>query len=262
MESLGELDPGIDNLVIVPDGRLHRLPFGALRARNGEPLGLSRRISYAPSATLWIRWGGRHAAETAPARELAFADPEISHVSGEAALRGGDPWLAGLRLLPLPYAKREAAEMVRRIGNGSRVLEGSEASERALKEADFSEFGLLHFAAHAVVDDVKPERSAILLSPGAAQEDGMLQIREIVDLELDGRVVILTACRSASGAVLEGEGVVGLARAFFQAGARAVVGSLWPLRDDEAALLVRDFGGELARGTSLPDCWSSHSSGA
>jgi CHAT domain-containing protein len=122
-----------------------------------------------------------------------------------------------------------------------------------LKTAELSSFGLLYFAAHAVVDNLKPERSAVLLAPGSADEDGMLQIREIVDLDLEGRVVVLTACRSASGALLEGEGVVGLARAFFVAGARAVVGSLWPLQDDEAARLMREFTGQLGRGTSLSE---------
>jgi CHAT domain-containing protein len=78
-----------------------------------------------------------------------------------------------------------------------------------------------------------------------------LQSREIADLPLEGRVVVLSACRTAGGSVLRGEGVLSLARAFFQAGAPAVVGSLWPLRDDEAAALFSAFYDELARGKSL-----------
>jgi hypothetical protein len=63
--------------------------------------------------------------------------------------------------------------------------------------------------------------------------------------------VILSACRSASGTVLQGEGTLGLARAFFQAGARAVIGNLWPMRDDEAEALMGEFSRRLGRGQSL-----------
>ncbi len=107
---------------------------------------------------------------------------------------------------------------------------------------------MIHLAAHAVVDDDHPERSAVVLAPGDGEEDGLLQASEIAGLDLRGKVVILSACRTASGAVLEGEGVMGLARAFFEAGARAVVGSLWPLRDDDAAALMEQLSRELARG--------------
>jgi len=116
---------------------------------------------------------------------------------------------------------------------------------------DLAPFGIVHFAAHAVIDDRRPQRSAVVLAPGRDSEDGLLQVREIVDLDLDGAVVILSACSSASGTLLEGEGVMGLAHAFFRAGAHAVVGSLWPLRDDEAAELVRGFSDQLAAGLSV-----------
>jgi CHAT domain-containing protein len=101
------------------------------------------------------------------------------------------------------------------------------------------------------VDDAHPERSAIVLSPGGRGEDGLLQLREIVNLPLDRRVVILSGCRSASGTELEGEGVLGLARGFFQAGASAVVGTLWPVRDDEMEVFMTAFARELRRGRSL-----------
>jgi CHAT domain-containing protein len=137
------------------------------------------------------------------------------------------------------------------MGEGSRVLSGSDASEHFLKSADLSDFGVLHLATHAVVDHANPRRSAVLLSPGADDEDGFLQIREIVDLDLNGQIVLLTACRGASGELVQGEGILGLGRAFFQAGAGAVVGSLWPLRDDEAALLTEELAREIARGRSV-----------
>jgi CHAT domain-containing protein len=250
-DAFREVGDSIRRLVIVPDGCLHRLPFEALRPAPGrEPLGVDHELAYAPSITLWTRW--QSGEETAPqARVLALADPDLATVLEPSGERTVDPWVEGLRLGPLPHARREARSMVRSLRSGSRLVSGSEATERFLKKARLNEFGLLHFAAHAVVDPEKPERSAVLLAPGAPDEDGFLQIREIVDLDLDGQVVFLTTCRSASGTFIEGEGVLGLARAFFQAGARAVVGSLWPLRDDEAAALMEQFARHLGEGKSL-----------
>jgi CHAT domain-containing protein len=65
--------------------------------------------------------------------------------------------------------------------------------------------------------------------------------------------VVLSACRSASGTVLRGEGMLGLARSFFQAGARSVVGNLWPMRDDEAEAFMNEFSRRLARGKTLSE---------
>ncbi|HWN45531.1 MAG TPA: CHAT domain-containing protein, partial [Thermoanaerobaculia bacterium] len=112
-------------------------------------------------------------------------------------------------------------------------------------------FGLVHFAAHAVTDEVNPDRSAIYLSPGNSQEDGVLQVREIAEMDLGGRIVVLSTCESASGGILRGEGVMGLARAFFQAGAHTVVASLWKLRDDDGAALFDRFYLHLGQGKSV-----------
>jgi CHAT domain-containing protein len=137
------------------------------------------------------------------------------------------------------------------LGGRSRSLAGEQATERALKQMDLGDYRILHLAAHAVIDEQRPDRSAVVLAPGADEEDGLLQFREVVNLDLDGQVVILSACRSASGPVIGGDGVMGLAHAFFLAGGRTVVAGLWPLRDDEAALLIREFARELSQGQSV-----------
>ena len=255
--ALDDMDPSITRLVIVADRNLHRLPFEALRGRDGEPVATSFEISYVPSATVWTRWRHQVAEEDLPTRVLAFADPLLPGSAARDSLYRTPLRGVGITLGALPHARREAAALATTLASGSRVLSGLAASEAALKNADLSEFGILHFAAHAVVDGARPERSAVLLAPGGDGEDGLLQIREIVDLDLAGRVVLVTACRSASGTVLAGEGVVGLARAFFQAGARAVIGSPWPLKDDDAAALMRSFGKELAQGRSLTEAMAA-----
>jgi CHAT domain-containing protein/tetratricopeptide (TPR) repeat protein len=254
-EPLRAAGPEVRRLVIVPDDCLHRLPFAALRSEiDDDPLGARYEISVVPSVTAWMRWrdeqiGGVDASDEASV--LALADPELTGAPGDDPLRSGDPWLRGLHLGPLPHARSEARRMVRTLGGNSRLLSGPEATERILKSTDLDPFRILHLAAHAVVDHEHPERSAVVLAPGGENEDGFLQMREIVDLDLRDRVIILSACQSASGTILEGEGMLGLARAFFQAGARAVIGSLWPMRDDEAEVLMNELSGRIARGQTL-----------
>ena len=92
---------------------------------------------------------------------------------------------------------------------------------------------------------------------GGGKEDGLLQVREIAELDLAGRTVILSACRSAAGATLDGEGVLSLARAFFVAGAQAVVANLWPVRDDEAAAFPVDLYRHLGEGQNLASALAS-----
>jgi CHAT domain-containing protein len=241
----------ITRLVIVPDGPLQRLPFDALRQdAAGAPLATRFDIALAPSCSVWLRWTGTPRGQ-ARHPVLAMADPRLSGSKGRSSTTRAATIATGLRLGSLPSAREEARWMVHSLGGGSRMVAGAEATERFLKTTDLSSYRMLHLAAHAVVDEQRPERSAVLLAPGSDDEDGLLQIREVVALDLKGRIVILSACSSASGTVLEGEGVMGLARAFFQAGAVGVVGGLWPLRDREAARLVDDTAVGLGRGASI-----------
>jgi CHAT domain-containing protein len=251
-QALGDLPASVRRLVIVPDDTLHQLPFAALRKNATDPpLAQRYEISIAPSATLWLRWRSER---PAPAAEplLALADPEVpGGSSGVRAAERAAIFADGARLGALPFARTEGRSAVRHMDGGSLLRLGKEASEGFIKSADLRHFGILHFATHAVMDDQHPERSGVLLTPDPATEDGLLQIREIVPLRLDGRIVVLSSCRSASGQMLRGEGVMGLARAFFQAGAHTVIASLWPVRDDDGAALFDRFYTHLAEGRSI-----------
>jgi hypothetical protein len=206
-------------------------------------------------------------ADPSPARagtngsdETAERD-ETSGSSGTAGLAGTatstraaavrDASLAGGGGLgPLPHARREGRTIARRLGGGTEVLVGDRASEARLKRGAALP-PAIHFATHALVDGEHPGRSAVLLAPGAAGEDGLLQPREIAGLDLGDRLIVLSACRGAAGAVLRGEGAMSLARAFFQAGARTVVAALWPLRDDDTRELAGRFYAHLAAGEAV-----------
>jgi hypothetical protein len=247
-DALGSLAPKVRRLIIVPDGALHRLPFDALRpAPDAQPLGAALELVTVPSATLWLRWRTR-APDVSGRRALVVADPDVG-ATGEALERNAALG-AGLRLGRLPYARRESRSVERHVGSADSFV-GAAASESLLKQQDLGAYSILHFAAHAIADDVRPERSAVLLSPGADSEDGLLQAREIEQLDLDGRIIVLSACQTASGAVLSGEGVLSLARAFFEAGADAVIGSRWPIRDADAASFFDAFYRHLGQGASL-----------
>jgi len=249
-EGLDSLPPTVTRLVIVPDRVLHRLPFEALRERDGAPPLASRfEISYAPSATAWLHWK-RAKAPLAGAGVLAMVDPELPERDPDLHRAANASWIESMKLGSLPHSRREARALLRAMGAGE-LREGARASEHYLKTVAPDRFGIVYLAAHALADERRPSRSAVVLASGAPGEDGLLQMREIVDLELDGKVVVLAACHSASGEVLTGEGVVGLAQAFFRAGARAVVGSLWPVRDAETAEMMETFAVELGQGQSV-----------
>lgn len=251
-EGLSGLPSGVRRLVIVPDDALHQLPFAALRATPGDlPLAYSYEITVVPSATLWLRWRTRRP-QAAAEPVLALADPvPLGGAGEEPATERAVMFRGPVRLGPLPHARREGKAAVRHLDGGSLLRLGAEASEGFFKNTDLKRFAILHFATHAVLDENHPDRSGVLLTAAPDAEDGILQLREIVPLDMDGRVVVLSSCRSASGTVLRGEGVLGLARAFFQAGAHTVVASLWPLRDDDGAALFDRFYEHLGRGESV-----------
>ena len=249
---LSDLPAEVHRLVLVLDGPLHAVPFEVLRRSAGGPmLAELFELVRSPSATLWARW--HRAGDVGPRKPLlALADPGIA-TEQQVGTRQSAPWLQGLRLGALPHARREVERAAWTMGGGSEALVGSEASEHALKSRPLRRWAVLHLAAHAVMDDEVPERSAVVLAPGSPNEDGLLQMRDVAGLDLEGMVVVLASCRSASGPVRRGEGPVGLARAFLQAGARAVVVSLWELRDEASEKLFGEFYERLAEGASVEE---------
>jgi tetratricopeptide (TPR) repeat protein len=240
-DALSRLPSTVTRLVIVSDGALHRAPFEVLSPDAGAMLGERFDISVTPSATLWLRQ--RESAGTRPGGGvLVLADPDVERGSPD-----GDA-----RLDALPGARREARAIASILDLDPRdVAEGPAASERFVKSTPLGPFSVLHVAAHARADSAFPERSAVFLAPGAEGEDGWLQPGEIAALDLRGRLVVLSACDSAEGSLLSGEGPLSLARAFFAAGARGVVATRWPLRDDDAAFMMEHFYRSLAEGHSV-----------
>jgi CHAT domain-containing protein len=249
-DALAALPPIVDRLIVVADGPLHHLPFEALRpAPAAAPLATRYQFVVAPSATLWLqsRMSGQQAIA---GRALVLADPAVAHARNATAAVRNATLESGIRAGALPYSRHESRAIARHLGAAD-TLVGEAASERALKNVDLRRYAIVHLAAHAVADEARPHRSAVLLASPDEREDGLLQAAEIERLDLDRRIVVLSACQTAAGAVLSGEGVLSLARAFFAAGATSVIGTRWPVRDADAAFLFDAFYRALAGGDTL-----------
>lgn len=228
---LGERD-----LIVVPDGILHLLPFAALiNPRTGRYLLEERAVAKAPSATLWVK---------ALQRDRTL---------GQRALSGmlvvGDPWFDRelfKDLTSLPASKKEALE-VAATRPGSRLLVNEFATKNVfLTEAHLN--SVIHLATHARSNRENPLLAALLLSRDG-QDPGVLYAHEIYQLNFTTtRLVVLSACGTSNGKMSSSEGVGSLARAFLAAGVPAVVGSLWDTRDKSAPDVLIAFHHRLSRG--------------
>jgi CHAT domain-containing protein len=250
---LPKLDPRVTRLVIVPDGPLHRLPFDALRLSDGRYVAERFATGFAPSASLvaalWAR-AGRVTPRTST-RLLALGDPAspvpARGLNGDA---DGDEFLSAVRAaggLPrLSGASREA-RLVARYAAEADVRVGSKASAAFLKQADLRGYSVLHFAAHGIIDEQSVAGTALALAPSAG-ESGFVGAGDLAALRLSADLVVLSACQSARGVVVSGEGVQGLTSPLLQAGARAVVATDWRILDKDAVQFVESLYEALARG--------------
>jgi CHAT domain-containing protein len=146
----------------------------------------------------------------------------------------------------LTYSQREA-EVIKRLVPDSlrRVAVGFEVNHRAATDPELANYRILHFATHSLLNSKQPELSGVLLSlvdeQGRPQERGILSLSEIYNLKLPAELVVLSACRTALGKEVKGEGLIGLTRGFMYAGAARVVASLWKADDEATAELMRLF---------------------
>jgi CHAT domain-containing protein len=143
-------------------------------------------------------------------------------------------------------------EALRELFPAARVFSGEAATESQARSLS-ADLDVIHFAVHAVLDADQPQRSALVLSlpnePARSDRDGFFEAGEIrAALRLNATLVTLSACETALGREMGGEGLVGLAQAFQVAGARSVLASLWPIADRPTARLMRLFYAELRAG--------------
>jgi CHAT domain-containing protein len=164
----------------------------------------------------------------------------------------GDAVFDAARHLPRLPASRTEAVNAAAITSSSQLLLGDAASESALKRLARPGVRVLHLATHAVVSDGGLDGSTLALSAGAG-DDGEVRVPEIVRLDLDADLVVLSACRTAGGRILWGEGLQGLTAPFLEAGARNVLATRWAVRDSELLPLMMSLYRQLGAGASVGD---------
>lgn len=250
-------------LLIVADGALQYIPFAALPTPStGAPLATRHVVVNLPSASV-LAVMRREIEGRAPApRALAvFADPvfqrddeRLSHGLDKAGrLLLSQKTASGRRegidpstLRRLRFSRKEA-ETIASLLPQDQVFKAVDfaASRDAVLNAKLDSFRNVHFATHGILDSRHPELSGLVFSlydeHGNPRKDGVLRLNDVYNLRLDADLVVLSACRTALGKEIRGEGLVGLTRGFMYAGASRVLASLWSVEDRATAELMGNF---------------------
>jgi CHAT domain-containing protein/tetratricopeptide (TPR) repeat protein len=250
---VARIPPGTRVIEVVADGFLHRLPFDLFPLADGRPVLERFAVGMVPSAGIARALSARPAHRDEP-RVLAFGDPRFAQEASGAGLsaavyRDAFDSTGGLPRLP---ASADEARFASRHGAESVVRLREAASEAFLKSVAPDWFRVVHFATHALVDERTPARTALALAPGGG-EDGFLGPAELVTLGLHADLIVLSACRTAGGMAVEGEGIQGLTAPLLEGGARSVIATLWPIADRHAGGFVRELYAALSQGKPVAE---------
>jgi CHAT domain-containing protein len=236
---------GATTLAIIPDGVLWAVPFHALVTPGGAAVIDRRAIFYAHSLALL---SAPAVTSTARSRLLALGNPSIG-AGPRARLRAMVP---GVQLGPLVEAEEEVRSLASMYPARATYFRG-DAREAVFKD-EAPNYGIIHIAAHAIVNDRAPMYSAIVLAPsGNETDDGLLEAREVVDLPLNAELAVLSACETARGQVNAGEGMIGLPWAFFVAGCPTTIVSQWKAESASTAALMVDLHTRLRAGATVAE---------
>ena len=238
-------------LIIVPDGALHYVPFAALPltapGSSARYLLSDYEIQRIPSASALAIDDGETWDRTKSRSVAIFADPIFHGQDPRMEEPANDPasrqnWIADLDRLQRLEWSAEEAEIIAALADPeqSLVLTGPDATREAVLATDLSSYRYLHFATHSFIDTQYPSLSGLLLSGNrdGGPADGLLQLDQISSLSLNAELAVLSACETALGREIRGEGLVGLTQGFILAGARHVVASLWRVPDRGTAELM------------------------
>ena len=255
---LSERLSGVKALVVAPSGPLLSLPFALLLTGPADPANLQAApwlirqmtIAHVPSAANfvalrkagtsrathpWFGFGGFH--------PVTLAQADASFPGATCA----DSAKLFASLPPLPFAQRELDAARQLLGaSPSDELLNTAFTADAVRQMSLMDYRILHFATHALLPSELrcQDQPAIVTSapPNARNASGaLLTASDVIGLNLDANVIILSACNSGGpGNSTSGESLSGLARAFFFAGARAMLVTHWSINDQTSAFLVAD----------------------
>lgn len=255
-------------LLVVADGALQYIPFAALPVpSSGAPLVTRHEVASLPSASALAALRREVLGRSRAPKTLAvFADPvfqatdpRLTHRPDKlermslvsTATRGWAPaeerQAGGERpsFRRLLSSRKEAETLSSLVPRDQLSLAiGFDASRAKATAPELAQYRNVHFATHGVLDSRRPELSKLVLSlydEKGSSEDGFLRLNDIYGLHLNADLVVLSACQTALGKEIRGEGLIGLTRGFMDAGAARVVASLWSVEDRATAELMGSF---------------------
>ncbi len=228
---------GVEHLIVIPDGPLHLLPFEALML-NGRYLIEHFAIKYIPSVSVL------NIIDERPPVDFKRSLVGLASTGFES---GDDLTVASSQaaFFTLPYTLAEI-DSIKTSFLEPMVLKNEQVTEAAFKALDLSEYRFMHFATHGNINESAPEQSGLILSKKTETEtlfgeDGYLNAREISQLDINANLVVLSACNTGVGRIINGEGVMGLQRSFLAAGASSVMVSLWNIFDRSTPIFMNKF---------------------
>ena len=264
-------------LIIVADGKLQYVPFDALPSpaqapdQKPVPLVLSHEVTNLSSASILSLIRAGEPPEDNEKLIAVLADPvfdktdprvtlsDLGSESPATASRAASGHMnfqnsamrdivapGGMSIPRLLGTRQEAKAIMAVTPSGAGLVATDFKAGRAITmNGELGHYKIVHFATHGVVNTLHPELSGIMLSlvnDKGQSEDGFLQLHDIYNLDLSQtRLVVLSACRTALGKEVKGEGLVGLTRGFMYAGSKTVIASLWKVDDRATAELMKHF---------------------
>jgi CHAT domain-containing protein/tetratricopeptide (TPR) repeat protein len=252
---------GRKRLAIVAEGALQYIPFAALPDRAGQPLARRHEIVSLPSASTLraLRRDLPTDRTASPRPVMVVADPVFD--ASDARVRSArDVRATAVRsprlerstresgagtLERLWFSRREAETITALAGPAPvRKLVDFDASLERVTDPDLASYRVVHFATHGLLNNRHPDLSGLVFSlvdDRGRPREGFLPAYEVYNLRMNADLVVLSACQTALGEDIRGEGLVGLSRAFMYAGTPRVVASLWRVPDRATAALMERF---------------------
>ena len=263
---------GNRRLLVVTEGALQYVPFDALLVPNAStgsriPLLETNEVVVLPSiSTLIAIRSARHHSSSTSKLLAVLADPVFSVSDDRIQSRPSEPAVAKAAndetdaqtsphtpaifirdgaLVRLAHASEEADAISSIAPWGTTmVAKGFNASREIAMSSDVGQYQIVHFATHGFLNSEHPELSGLVFTTtdrNGVKTNGLMPLHDIYSLELSAELTVLSACQTALGKEIKGEGLVGLAHGFMAAGSKSVVASLWKVDDRATAVLMADF---------------------
>ena len=231
-------------LIIVGDGPLNYLPFSMLTLPGSKrPILHQQKVTYIPSLNVYAQLkqdfqSNKNTERLQSNRLLLLANPSFAGIiqpQNQIAQKR-----SGFEMSELPYSQKEAHTIAKITPTATTLLSQQNASKQDFYQHSPEKYQMIHFATHGLANSELPSLGGLVLS-NVASSDNLLLAPEISNLSLNAELVVLSGCETALGRLIDGEGLQGLSRSFFEAGAKRVVASLWAVQDDATAELMSAF---------------------